>query len=329
MSPGGPKKKHRSRVKRFFYRPEAALMVLVSHALRPLSLRGQLRAGRFFGRLFWFVSPRRAKTIAAIRDVLQVDEAEARRVARASHFHLGRLIVELLTAPSYLEPKRSALLEVEHFEHMKRAHAAGRGVVLVTAHVGNWELLAIKQALLEIPLLVLGREPNNPYMAARLEASRRLCGNRWLPRQGSLFGAAKGLKSGQCVATAIDQHTRSEPKMKGDFLGRQADLSTAVFELAVRMGSPVVPCVSIPKPYGGYRIIYHPPLHASDSGTRDERVRDLASRCHRVAEAWIQQNPDTWFWFHDLWKAGPTEAEVRRAADESATVEARPGSRSR
>lgn len=91
--------------------------------------------------------------------------------------------------------------------------------------------------------------------------------------------------------------------MTAPFLGRPARLATAVFELAVRLDCPVVPCVTIPKPQGGYRIVYYPSLRASDGGSREEKVRDLAGRCHRLAEGWIRRRPETWFWFHDLWKS--------------------------
>ncbi len=217
-------------------------------------------------------------------------------------------MVEFLTSTSYLEPPRSELLEVENFEPVRAAHAEGRGLVLVTAHLGNWELGAIKQALAGIPLLALGREPKNPYVARRLQANRKLCGNEWLPRKKTLLYAAKGLKSGRCVAMAIDQHTRSDPRIRTEFLGRPAMLSTAVFELAVRLGCPVVAVETIPKARGGYRVVYSPVLRAAESGDREERVRELAGRCHRRVEEWVRARPDTWFWFHDLWKGDDGES---------------------
>jgi len=276
-------------------------------ALRPLTIGGQLRMGAVLGRLAWLFSPRRAMSVENARRALGVDETEARRIARASHLHLGRSVVEFLTSTSYLEPKRAGLLEPDNLEHIQKASDEGRGVILVTAHLGNWELGAIKQALEGVPILALGREPKNPYLARRLQANRKLCGNEWLPRNRTLLYAAKALKKGRCVAMAIDQHTRSEPRIKTEFLGRPAVLSTAVFELAVRLGCPVVPAVTFPKVGGGYRLVYHPPFHASETGDRDERVRELAGRCHRLAESWIRGAPDSWFWFHDLWKGVPLE----------------------
>ena len=312
----------RSRFKKILYRPEAVLLAALSLALRPLTLANQLRVGAALGRLAWLVSPRRDLSIDNARRALGVGEDEARRVARAAHLHLGRSIVEFLTARSYLEPERAASLEVEHFEHLQRAYDEGEGVIVATAHLGNWELLGVKQALEGVPLLVLGREPKNPFVARRLEATRRLCGNQWLPTNRGLLRAVKGLKAGRCLGTAIDQHTRSNPKITSEFLGRPAVLSTVVFELAVRLGCPVVPCVTIPKAGGGYRLVYHPPLRASKTGDRDERVRELAGRCHRVVESWIRERPGTWFWFHDLWKGVPNAVSKGSVEGRSSTLEA-------
>lgn len=284
------------------YGLESVLLPLAEHLIRRLPFPVQRSIGGALGRLVWLLSPRRRLAIENARLGLGLQTAEARRIARASHLHLGRALVEILTVRSFLEPGREGLLELVDLHHLQDALAKGRGALIVTAHLGNWELAAIRQAQAGIPLKALGRVPTSPHFTKRLKAIRRATGNDWLPPHRTLLHAAKELRRGGCVAMAIDQFTRSEPKLQVDFLGRPTTVSAAVYELSARLRTPVVPCVSYPRAKDGYQVVYHPAEEPLESGSRDEQVRELALRCLALVENWIREAPDTWFWFHNMWK---------------------------
>jgi KDO2-lipid IV(A) lauroyltransferase len=307
-------------MKEKLYGLEAALLSAAETLVKPLPFGAQRALGRELGWLCWLLSPRRRLAIENARAALGVDDREARRLARAAHLHLGRGIVEFLTTSSFAEPERARLLTLEGFEHLRAAHAEGRGTFVVTGHIGSWELGALRQAMEGIPIKALGRVPKNPYFARRLAANRAMGGNEWLPANRTLLHAAKELQRGGCIAMAIDQFTRSEPRLDVEFLGRPTMVSTAVFELAVRFDCPVVPSVTYPKADGGYRIVYHEAERPAGVGERDEQVQDLARRCLRVVEGWVRAAPETWFWFHDLWKdPGAKRRQRSRRKDRSRT----------
>jgi KDO2-lipid IV(A) lauroyltransferase len=296
---GGPVSRS---TRKILYSVESVLLPVAEQLIRPLPFTVQRAVGRGLGRLVWVASPRRRLAIENVRLGLGVERAEARRIARASHLHLGRALVEILTVRSFLEPGRSQHLELIDLGHLQNALAKGRGALIVTAHIGNWELAAIRQAQAGIPLKALGRVPTSPHFTKRLKAIRTATGNDWLPPNRTLLHAAKELRRGGCVAMAIDQFTRSDPKLKVDFLGRPTTVSAAVYELSVRFRTPVVPCVCYPRPDGGYDVVYHPAEEPIASGSRGEQVRELALRCLALVENWIRNAPDTWFWFHNMWK---------------------------
>ena len=210
--------------------------------------------------------------------------------------------------PDYLG--RRDLFEIEGFKHLREAHALGRGVIVFSAHYGNWELVAQQQALAGIPMDFIARPLDNPWLDDAFTRWRELSGNRVLGKHGALRGALKSLRAGRSLAILIDQNVRTPPRLFFEFFGRLASVTPTLGSFAARLDAPVVPVISYPKEDGGYRIVYFPPLERDSTLDPDAETRRLSARATAIIEAWIRETPEHWLWLHDRWKSQPKRGEL-------------------
>ncbi|MDQ7006174.1 MAG: lysophospholipid acyltransferase family protein [Acidobacteriota bacterium] len=293
-------------------RLEAAILLPLAALLRTLPPRGRVAVGHALGSLVHALDSHHRKLARDnLRAALGVDPPQAARLAHQAFRHFGRVAVECLALPAYLRPDAESLFEVEGLEHLAAAHARGKGVIVFSAHMGNWELVAQRQALAGFPMDFIARPLDNPWLEAAINRWRELPGNRVLGKHGALRRAMQSLRAGRALAILIDQNVRVPPRFYFPFFGRNATTTQTLGHFALRLGAPVVPVVSIPRPDGGYRIVYHPPLDlpAAESGDLRQRARALTEAASRMIEGWIRDNPGTWLWLHDRWKSRPRPGE--------------------
>lgn len=285
-------------------------MLPLAAGLRALPPRGRVLAGRALGRLLHALD-RHHRRLARrnLVERLRLDDRTAARTAREVFAHFGRTAAEVLALPAYARPGCERLFEIEGLEHLQEAHAAGRGVLVFSAHFGNWELVAQRQALAGIPLDFIARPLDNPWLERAFTRWREQAGNRVLGKHGALRGAVRSLREGRAVAILIDQNVRTPPRLFLPFLGRTASVTPTLARLAVRLGAAAVPVRSTPRADGGYRIVYLPPLKPLPTGDEDERVRELTARASALIEQWIRERPELWLWLHDRWKSQPEPGE--------------------
>jgi KDO2-lipid IV(A) lauroyltransferase len=262
--------------------------------------------GRRLGRAVWYAhrSRRRLATDNA-RASLEVTPEQAQRIAGEAFAHFGRFFAECLALPCYAGPRHTELFRVEGLDHLRRATQSGRGAIVFSGHLGNWELVAQQQALAGHPLDFIARPMANPRVEGMLQGWREAVGNRVLSRRDVLRRAVRSLRHGRCVALLIDQHASSPPRVTVPFLGRPARTTASLGWLAARLDAPLIPVRSSPLPDGGYRIHYHPPIDTPNDGPLDERALEVTRRALALLEGWIREEPETWLWLHDRWKGCP------------------------
>ncbi|RMG43823.1 MAG: hypothetical protein D6718_11280 [Acidobacteria bacterium] len=285
---------------------EAAVLLGLAAALRPVSPRGRVRIGAALGRLAAAADrSRRRQVETRIAGRLGLPAEDAARIARGVYRHFGRVLAEILALPEYAKERAAPLFEVTGFEHFLAAKARGRGVLVFSGHIGNWELVAARQAAAGHPLDFIARPPENPALRRAFRRWREAAGNRVLGRRGALRRAVRSLREGRSVAILIDQHVSGPPRLWLPFLGKLAAVTPALGHLALRLGAPAVPVVSVPRPDGGYDIRYFPALEPPEGGDLEERVARLTLAATQRIEGWIRERPETWLWLHDRWKPPP------------------------
>lgn len=289
----------------------AWLVRLFGRVACALSARGAERLGRFLG-LVWFhvLRIRRATVTRQLRAAFPSWPAgRVRGVARALYGNLGRWAAEFAraTGPERVRVEALAGVEVEGLEGYESATAGGRGAIVVTAHLGNWDLAACSQAFAGRRLAVLSRRLSNRGLDRYWMERRRAAGLEIVEEGASVVRLAELVRSGWTVVLMVDQATPPERGgVRVPFLGREAWTTRLPGVLAVRTGAPIFP-VFVDSPAGGrHRIRVESPLWAEGLGGRPgERVLELTRRISERLERRVRERPDQWLWLHRRWKEFP------------------------
>jgi KDO2-lipid IV(A) lauroyltransferase len=234
----------------------------------------------------------------------EVCEREVRRIARRCWRHFGRITADTLCFYRMPLERLEHCIDYEGLEHVRAAYAAHRGVLLFSGHFGHWELIALMQGHLGMPLALVARPLDNPRLETLLAGVRQRSGNRILHKRNASRDMLRALRSGAGVAIVIDQDARRDGIFV-PFFGRPASTTPSLALMAVRTGAAVVPTFSIPLPGGRYRVVYEPPVAVPASGDVDRDVRDLTAACTAILERWVRSHPELWLWMHRRWKTAP------------------------
>ena len=297
-----------ARAVRFRHRVEVAALALVRAAALAVPHRLRHRIGEGIGTLCWFVMRRRRRiALENLESALGAERTpgELREIARGAFRHFGRLLVEGLTLDRFPPPDAGGRIRYEGLEHIRSAYASGRGVILFSAHFGNWELAALLQGWMGLPLTMVTRPLDNPLLESRLAAMRALSGNEIVHKHNALRPMLGALNAARGVAIVIDQNVRDGSALFVDFFGRPAATTPGLALLALRTGAKVVPVFAVPAADGGYDVTYLPEVVPNRTADRERDVLDLTQRCTSLIESWIRRHPAAWLWMHERWKTRP------------------------
>jgi KDO2-lipid IV(A) lauroyltransferase len=226
-------------------------------------------------------------------------------VARGAYDNLGRVTVETALLPSLGPDRVRALFEDEsQWGALARAHAAGRGVILVTGHFGNWELGAAYIAARGVPVDAIARRMANPLFDRYLTASRRRAGVTVLADHEAVRRVPRSLRDGHVVAFVADQGLKGMASTFVPFFGRPAKTPRGPAVFALRLGIPVIFGTAVRLPSGRYRAIVEP-IEVVGTGDRERDVDTMVARYTAVLERWVRKYPEQYFWHHRRWRRQP------------------------
>lgn len=229
-----------------------------------------------------------------------------RRIARRCFRHFGAVLVDSISLGRFDPVGLCRRLTLEGWEHLETAERDGRGTLVVTAHLGNWELVGYTLALYKGPTWIVARPTPNRRVEDDLRRFRERFGNRTIYKRGAARGIWAALRQRERVALAIDQRVHPNEGIETRFFGQIAFTSPLVARLSLRTGAPVVPAFAYPETPDRYRVVVHPPIRPGDltwpEGDRDEAVLELTRRYLAVIEAAIRERPEMWLWMHERWR---------------------------
>jgi Kdo2-lipid IVA lauroyltransferase/acyltransferase len=238
------------------------------------------------------------------------EQARALRTARAVYAHFGQVLLDIFWLSGRSRQQILDRLVVEGAQNVQAAMARGRGAVLVTGHLGSWELHGIAHGLLFGPIGVVARPLDNPALDRRLCDFRTAFGNVVISKYRALAQILRLLREGRGIAVLIDQNVQAGDGVFVDFFGRKAAATTVAAALAVKTGCALVPCRTELLADGRYRLVYEPPLTWSASGDRQADIHRLTQALTWRIEAWVRDTPEQWLWIHRRWKTQPAAADL-------------------
>jgi KDO2-lipid IV(A) lauroyltransferase len=247
----------------------------------------------------------RRRTIRNLRWVYGENGAGTRRMARRVYRELGRNAADVAWLERSDGEDLGRLVEVRGFDRLEAALQSGRGVVGITAHLGNWELLAAYLGSRGVSLTALATTLFHPGLDERLRRLRARYGVRSLYRSepGCLRDSYRLLARGEMLGVLMDLRCR-DGAFWTDFLGKPAPTVLGPVRLAGRTGSILLPMACWRAEGDRYRIEIDRPLSPDSSCREEEAARKCARECVAALERFIQAAPDQWVWMHDRWGLG-------------------------
>jgi KDO2-lipid IV(A) lauroyltransferase len=267
-----------------------------------------LGAGRGLGILAGLILRKRHRVALANLALAFPDlSAQARRrLARQAWQHLGMTVVEL--ARLLGRPLQATLdeLSVDGLEHLRGVMAEHGRALVLTAHLGNWEYLAVAPRLTGYPGAIVVRPLDSPTLDDLAEATRRKTGIALIDKRGALRPVLQALRRGTMVGILLDQNTTRREGVFVPFFGRAASTSRSLALLALRTATPIVPMFIRREGVGRHRVSIEPPLPVPAATDLEAAVVELTARCTEAIEAAIRRAPEQWLWSHDRWRTRPS-----------------------
>lgn len=256
----------------------------------------------------WFVIDRRhrAITVANLNRVFgdQMTRARIRTMARRVFCNLVRIIFEIGWS---LHIKDSDIRKYFRFCGMENLHAAlqnKKGVLVFTAHIGNWELLPTALARIGFPVSATYRPLDFNPLNRFFRELRSRDGAELLPKKRAMRKLLRSLKENKLVGMMLDQNARVYEGVFVDFFGEPACTNKGLALMARQIGTPVVPMFLV-REKGFFRVECGQPLPRIKTGDKTKDIEALTRLYNKVIEDIIRRYPEQWFWVHQRWKTKP------------------------
>ena len=231
------------------------------------------------------------------------DTAEIRRLVRANFVQFARLALEL---PSLLRLNKDNLHQfatVSGYHHLKGAIDQGKGVLMLTAHLGNWELMALGVSLIfKTPISVVARPLDYRPMDMLLTEIRCRTGNDVIDKKKGGPRIVRMLRKKRGVGILLDQNASWYDGVYVPFFGQTACTNKGLAVFALRYDVPVVPMFSFRQPDGRYKIMIDPPVDLIRTRELERDIIENTATFNRIMEKHIRMAPDSWLWVHNRWR---------------------------
>jgi len=243
----------------------------------------------------------------------ELSEQEVNELARKAYAHLGRSSIETALLPSIGQKGVLEMVEsVEGFELVEDAISRGKGAVLVTGHLGNWELAGAYVAARGVPMDVIVRTQANPLFDAYINETRGTLGMTVVRDYEAARRTPRSLREGRAVAFVSDQGVMGLASTFVPFFGRPAKTPRGAAVFAMKYDTPTLFVTALRQASGRYRVsVERVPIIRT--GNREADVDAIVANYTAILERWVRSAPEQYFWHHRRWRRQPegTPPELR------------------
>ena len=252
---------------------------------------------------YWLVWPERRKALNSLSVAYpEVTEGERQAIASASFQHLGRSMLELACVRQ-IDRDVEAFIKWPPLDRtaLETALAKKKGVLFISGHIGNWELLARRVALAGYPCQTIAKETSDPRLTQWVDAFRASAKLKaiWRGREGAAKSMLRALKQGEILGMLIDQDTKVQ-SVWVPFFGQLAKTPRAAADLALRTGAAVMLGFCQRDETGTYQLRMH-----EVAVEADDTSQSLTARLTAGLEQAIRKHPEQWVWVHRRWRSRP------------------------
>jgi KDO2-lipid IV(A) lauroyltransferase len=235
----------------------------------------------------------------------ELSEREREGICRGTFVHIACVLLEL---PYLLFLSRENVERIMTFSGLENLYAVvkkGKGILGMTSHFGNWELMALGFSLCYWPVNVVVRPLDNIFLDRLIDRIRSRGGNRTISKSGSARNIIRLLRQGKAVAFLIDQNVDWYEGVFVPFFKEIACTSKALATLALRTRLPVLPFYNFRRADGSYEVVFEPEVQLIRSGDSAADIKENTALFNRIIESYVRAHPEQWFWLHQRWKTRP------------------------
>ncbi len=266
--------------------------------------------GRLFGGLvFNLAGGERRKTLESLRTAFpDLGDADILRLAETAWKNLGRNLFEVVHWRGWSRERIAAqAVRVEGWDNVEKALARGKGVFLVTGHLGNWELLGGFMSLRHKSSAVAQQlyDPRFDEIINRFRVEK-LGASAMIKRGMALRGILEALKDNQSILALCDQDTGQDGVFV-PFFGRMAWTQSGVMRIAQKTGAALVPAFMVRGADGRFEVHAEKEIEIPRTGDKERDIVQAARSVTEVIEKYVRAYPDQWVWMHQRWKTRPPE----------------------
>ncbi len=196
-------------------------------------------------------------------------------------------------------------------ENIRKVLEHGKGAVMVSMHIGNWELAGRYMSSIGIPTAALMKPQRNPWFNEYTENLRRSAGVTLIHSSKSFRPIIKALRENKIIAFIADQDARHYG-VRMDFLGVPASVHIGPAKTAIKTGSPIFIAICVRNPDRTFTLYYEEPIFTEDIEDTRENIIDITRKMVERMEVYIRRYPEQWFWLHRRWKNAHRAQPVTR-----------------
>jgi len=275
--------------------------------LGKFSLQTGASLGKFLGKIWFFLDKHHKKiTIDNLSHAYghEMSRKEIITLARKIFNNTARMLFEYAWFYSPGSKHDSGFFCVKGMEHLKAAHAKKKGVLLLSAHLGNFELTAALVSIVDFPITVVYRKIKSKPFDLLVQKNRESVGAKLFPLHNALDGVSQALEQGNLIGLLMDQNVGRKRGVFIDFFGRKACANPGLSKLALQTGAPVIP-VFIYREKGKFIFEIQPELPLIKTGDITNDILKNTQIQNITIEKIVRRYPEQWFWVHRRWKTRP------------------------
>ncbi|MGA2634422.1 MAG: lysophospholipid acyltransferase family protein [Terracidiphilus sp.] len=229
-----------------------------------------------------------------------------KQILRRVYIHLGWQLVEFCRMQRYTAENTSNWIRTEGLDHYLAAKARGKGVLVLTGHLGAWELSSFYHSLMGYPMGMVIRRLDNRRLDDFVNGIRCLHGNHVLHKDDFGRGLITAMRTGQTVGILTDTNMTPPQGAFVKFFGVEACAATGLAHVALKTGAAVLPGFMLwEEAESHYVLHFGPELTFTRTGDDQADILAATQQCTQAIETWIRRYPDQWLWIHRRWKTRP------------------------
>jgi Kdo2-lipid IVA lauroyltransferase/acyltransferase len=227
-------------------------------------------------------------------------------ILRRLYRNMGLHLAEFCLMSRYTREGTRAFLRYEGLEHYLAARDAGRGVLVVTGHLGLWELSSFYHSLMGYPMSMVIRRLDNPRVDGLVNSIRCLHGNTVLHKDDFARGLLGAMRRGETVGILMDTNMTPPQGVFVNFFGVPACTASGLARLAMRTDAAILPgFLTWREDEKKYVLEFGESLRFVRTGSEEQDIVSNTQICTTSIESWIRRFPDQWLWVHRRWKTRP------------------------